>query len=93
MDSKGRIWFHAQTMPDRPDTVRKVPGIPLRRSFRCRKEMVPRGIDNYDPKTGKFELIDLCLSAGHMAFGDDKDETLYFTDTPPSPKDGRDRLG
>jgi hypothetical protein len=39
-------------------------------------------MDNYDPKTGKIELIDLCLSAGHMAFGNDKDETLYFTDTP-----------
>jgi hypothetical protein len=36
MDSKGRIWFHAQTRPTFPIIARRAPGIPLRRIFRCR---------------------------------------------------------
>jgi hypothetical protein len=85
MDSKGRIWLHAQTRPGMADYCKKGSGNPYAENFPMPPDFYPRDIDNYDPKTGKFELIDLCLSAGHMAFGNDKDETLYFTDTNAVP--------
>jgi hypothetical protein len=85
MDSKGRIWFHAQTIPEMAPYCRKGSGNPFAESFPIPEGYVPRGMAVYDPKTGKNELIDLCLSAGHMAFGDDKDETLYFTNTTAVP--------
>jgi hypothetical protein len=85
MDSKGRIWFHAQTIPDRAPYCKKGSGNPFAENFPIPESYIPRGMDVFDPKTGKFELIDLCLSAGHMAFADDKDETLYYTDSPAVP--------
>jgi hypothetical protein len=85
MDSKGRIWFHAQTIPQMAPYCRKGSGNPFAEYFPIPEGNVPRGMAVYDPKTGKIELIDLCLSAGHMAFSDDKDETLYFTDTGAIP--------
>jgi hypothetical protein len=86
MDSKGRIWLHAQTGPRMADYCKKGSGNPFAEVFPMPTEGYgPRDIDNYDPKTGKFELIDLCLSAGHMAFAHDKDETVYFTDTNAVP--------
>jgi hypothetical protein len=85
MDSKGRIWFHAQTTASLPDYCKKGSGNPFAEAFPMPEGYVPRGIDNYDPKTGKFELIDLCLSAAHMSFGNDKDETVYFTSNPVPP--------
>ena len=44
---------------------------------------VVRGVLNYDPKTGKFEVIDLCFSSGHMLFANDMDKeaTLYYDST------------
>ncbi len=81
----GQQGTHLVSCADRgrtcPLIAGRVPGIPMRNSFPMPDGWVPRGIDNYDPKTGKIELIDLCYSAGHMAFGNDKDETLYYTST------------
>jgi streptogramin lyase len=37
------------------------------------------GLAVYDPKTGKFESIDLCFGQSHAVFANDKDETLYFS--------------
>jgi hypothetical protein len=85
MDSKGRIWLHAQTRPGFADYCKKGSGNPFAEVFPIPDGYYPRDLDNYDPKTGQFELIDLCLSAGHMAFGNDRDETLYFTDTNAIP--------
>jgi hypothetical protein len=85
MDSKGRIWLEAQTQPGLSNYCKKGSGNPFAENFPMPDKWYPRDIDNYDPKTGKFELLDLCLSSGHMAFGHDKDETLYFTDTPAVP--------
>ena len=36
------------------------------------------GVDIYDPKTGKFEAIDLCFVIHHLKMAYDKDETVYF---------------
>jgi hypothetical protein len=37
------------------------------------------GLEVYDPKTLKFESIDLCFGQSHAIFADDKDETLFFS--------------
>ena len=37
------------------------------------------GLQIYDPKTHKFESIDLCFGQSHAVFANDKDETLYFS--------------
>jgi len=38
-----------------------------------------KGAAVYDPKTGEFELVDLCFSGQHGIFADDPDETLFFS--------------
>jgi hypothetical protein len=37
------------------------------------------GVDIYDPKTLKFEAVDLCFGQSHAAIANDKDETIYFS--------------
>jgi hypothetical protein len=37
------------------------------------------GLQVFDPKTLKFESIDLCFGQSHAAFADDKDQTLFFS--------------
>jgi hypothetical protein len=37
------------------------------------------GLNTYDPKTHKFEVIDLCYGQSHPIFANDKDETIYFS--------------
>ncbi len=37
------------------------------------------GLAVYDPKTRKFESIDLCFGQSHAVFANDKDETLFFS--------------
>jgi hypothetical protein len=37
------------------------------------------GLAVYDPKTNKFESIDLCFGQSHAVFANDKDETLFFS--------------
>jgi hypothetical protein len=95
MDSKGRIWFQAETRPDLPAYCKKGSSNRFAQNFpltlpspspddEAARDM-PRGADYYDPKTGKIELIDLCMSSGHMVFGDDQDETIYHVSRPIPP--------
>ncbi len=90
MDSKGRIWVHAQTRIDLPGyckagsnnpfakifpiTVTSAPGV-------AATDTVARGSIVYDPKTAKFDAVDTCLTSGHQVFANDKDETLYYATT------------
>jgi hypothetical protein len=34
----------------------------------------------YDPKTGKFTLVDTCFATHHLQFDNDADDTLYFNE-------------
>ena len=38
----------------------------------------------YDPKTGKWELIDTCFGTHHLQFGEDPNEMLYFSGGGPT---------
>jgi hypothetical protein len=81
MDSRGRLWFHAQTRPDLPDYCKEGSDNPFAKNFPMPPKSVAQGALNYDPSTGKFEMIDTCLSAAHMIFANDKDQTLYYGNT------------
>jgi hypothetical protein len=78
LDHKGRLWFHAQTRPDLPPYCKEGSNNPFAKNFPMPAGLVARGGVNYDLSTGKFEMIDTCLSAAHMRFADDKDGTLYY---------------
>ena len=43
----------------------------------CRWVRNRKAAESYDPKTGKFETIDACLSESHTKLANDKDQTLY----------------
>ncbi|MES1255336.1 MAG: carboxypeptidase-like regulatory domain-containing protein, partial [Acidobacteriota bacterium] len=38
-----------------------------------------RGVDMFDPKTGKFRMFDTCFHSSHLVFAEDKDDTIYFS--------------
>jgi len=78
IDSSGRVWFHTQTRVGIPDYCKADSNNPFAKNFPMPAGSQPQGGVNYDPKTGKFEMIDVCFSAGHMVFANDKDQTIYY---------------
>ena len=78
IDSKGRLWVSGQTRANQPDYCREGSNNPFAKNFPMPAASVGKGRVNYDPKTGKFEMVDTCWSGGHAAFANDKDETLYY---------------
>ena len=78
LDSKGRVWMTSkiranQDPPWCSDPSNKFAGwFPLRASG--------RQASFYDPKTGKFTLVDTCFATHHLQFDNDPDETLYFNE-------------
>jgi len=79
MDSKGRVWFNVQTRAGNPDYCKTGSKNPFAENFPINAG--GKGVDYYDPKTGKFTSIDLCFGTQHVMFGEDKDETLYLAIT------------
>jgi hypothetical protein len=81
MDSKGRIWIGAQNRKLDPPPYCKATSSNI---FARNWEPPPQardggwGVDIYDPKTGKFEAVDLCFVIHHLKLAYDKDETVYF---------------
>ena len=61
IDSKGRLWIHAQTRADLPDYCKAGSNNPFAKNFPMPAGSVARGGVNYDPKTGKFEMVDTLL--------------------------------
>jgi hypothetical protein len=81
IDSKGRLWYHQQTRADQPPYCKAGSNNPFTKNWTMPVGSIARSGAVYDPKTGKFELIDLCFSSGHMIFANNKDETLYTDNT------------
>ena len=79
LDSKGRVWFNTQTRLDQPEFCGEGSGNPFARSFPLNGRGTAKGLAAYDPATNTFELIDLCFSGQHGIFGNDDDETMYFS--------------
>lgn len=77
MDERGRVWFNVENRIG----VAKFCGYDSTNPFakHSPRDYGAKGVDVYDPKTNKFDFVDLCFKATRIMFSDDKDNTLYFT--------------
>jgi hypothetical protein len=76
MDGQGRVWLNVQNRFDLPGYCK--PGSVNPYAEYSPRESGGKGVDVYDPKTHKFEFVDLCVTAERLVFADDKDQTLYM---------------
>ena len=79
LDSKGNVWLNVDTHP-----AEKQPAFCKEGSNNPYAKKAPiasnsRGLDLYDPKTGKFRMFDMCFTSSHLVFAEDKDDTMYFS--------------
>jgi hypothetical protein len=77
MDQKGRVWFLTETRLGNADYCKA--GSSNKFAKFSPREDGGKGVAVYDPRTGKFELVDLCVKSTRVAFANDKDNTLFFT--------------
>ena len=77
MDEKGRVWFNVETRIGNPDYCKAGSSNPYAKA--SPRESGGKGVDVYDPKTGKFDFVDLCFESTRIMFANDKDNTLYFS--------------
>jgi hypothetical protein len=77
MDEKGRVWFNVETRVGNPDFCKAGSSNPYAKA--SPRESGGKGVDVYDPKTGKFGFVDLCFESTRIMFSTDKDNTLYFS--------------
>jgi hypothetical protein len=83
MDEKGRVWFSARIRPAQtPAFCRKGSDLPSAKAFSI--DSAGRQLSMYDPNSGKWSLIDVCFSTGHLYFGHDADDTLWSSATSPA---------
>jgi hypothetical protein len=86
MDSKGRVWTASATRPrDNPDFCKQGSSHPSAITFPIKQSS--RQTNFYDPKTKQWTLIDMCASSQHLMFGEDANNTLWFSDP------GGDKVG
>ena len=83
MDEKGRVWFTAKIRPD------ENPAFCKQGSDHPSAKVAPqaasgRQLSMYDPKTGKWSLINTCFSTHHLYFGHDADNTLWTSAGGPA---------
>jgi len=75
-DEKGRVWFTSRVRgPANPAFCGKGSDHPSAKIFPV--ERSNRQLSMYDPKTGKFTLIDTCFGTHHLYFAEDANNTLW----------------
>jgi hypothetical protein len=79
MDHNGRPWFAVRVrIPDNnPAFCRQGSEHPSAKAFPLNRST--RQTSMYDPATGKFTMIDLCFPTHHLSFGEDANNTLWFS--------------
>jgi hypothetical protein len=77
MDEKGRVWFNVENRIGNAEFCKQGSKNPF--AINSPREFGAKGVDVYDPKTGKFDFVDLCFKSTRIVFSDDKDNTLYFS--------------
>ncbi len=79
MDEKGHLWFTVRVRPpaNNPAFCRQGSEHPSAKVFPLNSST--RQTSTYDPVAGKFTLIDLCFPTHHLIFGEDADNTLWFS--------------
>lgn len=81
-DEKGRVWFSARIRPAaNPDFCKKGSDHPSAKVVPLNESM--RQLSMYDPKTGKWSMINTCFSTHHLYFGHDANRTLWMSQGGP----------
>ena len=76
IDEKGRVWFTARIRaPQNPAYCKAGSDLPSAKVAPL--DVSGRQLSMYDPKTGKFSLIDTCFSTQHLYFAHDANNTLW----------------
>ncbi len=78
VDAKGRAWtsYAWRVGTNQPAWCRPGSGNKFTENFPL--DAARRPLSYYDPKTSKTTWVDTCFSGRHAAFGEDKDETVYW---------------
>jgi hypothetical protein len=76
MDAQGRVWFNVQNFAAKAGYCKSGSSNPYAKF--ASRDSGGKGVDVYDPKTRRFEFVDLCVTAERLVFADDKDQTLYL---------------
>ena len=79
LDSHGLVWFNVGTHSPKkqPAYCKEGSNNPYAKNAPINENM--RGVDVYDPKTGKIRMFDLCFNSSHLVFAEDKDDTMWFS--------------
>ena len=78
MDQQGRVWYTSQIRPpENPAFCQAGSDHPSAKLFPSKTSY--RQGSMFDPKTGKFTLINTCFDTHHLHFAEDADNTLYFS--------------
>jgi len=78
MDHKGRAWFTTRIRPNQnPAFCQQGSDHPSAKLFPTKTS--GRQASMFDPKTGKFTLIDTCFDTHHLVFAEDANNTLWFS--------------
>src|SRR5256885_8951163 len=77
-DSKGRVWMTSKIRGNQDPAWCSDPSNTFAEWFPLRAS--GRQASFYDPKSGKFTLVDTCFATHHLQFDNDADETLYFNE-------------
>jgi hypothetical protein len=76
IDEQARVWFTARIRPpDNPAFCRKGSSHPSAQAFPVNRSN--RQLSIYDPKSGRFTLIDTCFQTHHLVFAEDANNTLW----------------
>ncbi len=78
IDSKGRVWMTSQIRDNTTSGWCKDPSNKFAAWYPLEKSA--RQASFYEPKTGKFTLIETCFGTHHLQFDNDPDETVYFNE-------------
>ena len=78
MDHKGRLWMTSTVRPfANPDWCRQGSDNPYAQYYSLGR--TGRHVSYYDPARERFVLIDTCFGTHHLQFGEDEDNTLWFS--------------
>jgi hypothetical protein len=82
-DREGRVWLTSRVRGDNnPAFCKEGSSHPSAKLFPMSTS--GRQLSMYDPKTGKFSLIDTCFSTHHLMFAEDANHTLWTSAGGPS---------
>jgi len=79
MDQDGRVWLTSRirNTPNNPDWCREGSSNPFAEYFPLTSS--GRQASVFHPDTEEFTLIDTCFGTHHLQFGEDAENTLYFS--------------